>query len=85
MNDEFQGALAAMKQVYVDGLKGGLLATAADQLQISQEKWAAFRDAECKFRSYQWGGVSREGGSTCVLSMTAERAIELRQIWSIRE
>ncbi len=51
----------------------------ADALRDAQRAWIPFRDANCALEAAQWGGGTGGGPATvsCLLSMTAERALAL--------
>ena len=50
-----------------------------ETLRAAQRAWIAFRDAECGYAYAQWGAGSMRhiAGTSCMLDMTATRAIEL--------
>jgi uncharacterized protein YecT (DUF1311 family) len=54
----------------------------AEALREAQRAWVAFRDAECRLAYAQWGSGSMRhiAGSECMMRMTAERALELRDM-----
>ena len=54
-------------------------AVRAKTLRDAQRAWIPFRDAECAFDYSIWGSGSLRQiyGSSCILQMTADRAIEL--------
>ena len=54
------------------------------ELKKSQRAWITFRDAECAFQYFYWreGTISRLFGSSCVLYKTAERTLDLQEIFS---
>ena len=50
------------------------------KLIAAQKAWIAFRDAECaSLYDEDWGTLSRVIASSCVLSMTVKRTIDLEQ------
>lgn len=53
-----------------------------DQLRDAQRAWIAYRDAECGLRFALWSGgtIRMIIGSNCLLTETAERALELRDL-----
>lgn len=59
--------------------------TAADSLRDAQRAWIAWRDAECAFQYDRYGGGSMRtiASANCQMSMTAQRALDLRamQVW----
>lgn len=54
----------------------------AEALRGAQRAWIAFRDAECALARAFWGSGSmgRIAGASCMLEMTADRAIDLRAL-----
>lgn len=56
--------------------------TAADGLRDAQRAWIAWRDAECAFQYDRYGGGSMRtiASANCRMSMTAQRALELRAL-----
>lgn len=54
-------------------------ANRAEALRDAQRAWISFRDGECGFAYAQWGSGSMRhiAGNSCLLQMTAERAIRL--------
>ena len=59
-------------------------AARADSLRDAQRAWIAFRDAECGLVYAMWGAGSMRNiaSANCKLEMTAERALELRNLGS---
>ena len=55
---------------------------AADSLLAAQRAWIAWRDAECAFQYDRYGGGSLRtiASANCQMSMTAQRALELRDL-----
>lgn len=55
---------------------------AADSLLAAQRAWIAWRDAECAFQYDRYGGGSMRtiASANCQMSMTAQRALELRAL-----
>ncbi len=53
-----------------------------DALRDAQRAWIAFRDANCllAFARWQVGSIRHVVGANCHLTMTAQRAIELRDM-----
>ena len=56
--------------------------TAADSLRAAQRAWIGWRDAECAFQYDRYGGGSMRSvaSANCQMSMTAMRALELRDL-----
>lgn len=54
----------------------------AEALLAAQRAWIAFRDAECDLAHAEWGSGSMRNiaWADCQMQMTAERAIELRDM-----
>ena len=54
----------------------------SDALREAQRAWIAFRDADCGARYAMWqdGTIRTIVGANCHLTMTAQRAIELRDM-----
>lgn len=54
----------------------------ANALRDAQRAWIAFRDADCTARYAMWqdGTIRSIVGANCHLTMTAQRAIELRDM-----
>lgn len=52
------------------------------RLRDAQRAWIAFRDADCSFRydMYRGGTIRNIVGANCSLVMTAQRALELRDM-----
>lgn len=52
----------------------------ADSLLAAQRAWIAWRDSECRFQYDRYGGGSMRSiaAANCRMSMTAQRALELR-------
>lgn len=48
-----------------------------EALALSQERWTAWRDAECRYRAliYEGGSLARVVAAQCVADVTADRAI----------
>ena len=53
-----------------------------DALRDAQRAWIAFRDADCTARYAMWqdGTIRTIVGANCQLTMTAQRALELRDM-----
>lgn len=72
LNREYKGARNAY----------GADPTAAASLRDAQRAWIAWRDAECTFQHDRYGGGSMRtiAAANCRMSMTAQRALELRAL-----
>lgn len=59
----------------------------AEMLRAAQRAWIPFRDAECGFAYAQWGAGSMRhiAGTSCMLDMTATRAIELFEMREVMQ
>ena len=53
-----------------------------DALRDAQRAWIAFRDADCGARYAMWqdGTIRTIVGANCLMTMTAQRALELRDM-----
>lgn len=59
-----------------------MFAARAEKLRDAQRAWIAFRDAECALDYAEWGSGSMRNiaYADCVMTMTAERTIDLRRM-----
>jgi len=57
-------------------------ASMADALREAQRAWVEFRDAQCALAYAFWGSGTMRwiAGASCMMEMTAERAIDLRAL-----
>jgi uncharacterized protein YecT (DUF1311 family) len=74
-----------MRQLRAADATGDIAApdmTREGTLREAQRAWIVFRDAECRaqYALYGTGSLRQVVGANCVMSETAERAIELRQM-----
>jgi uncharacterized protein YecT (DUF1311 family) len=68
---------AALNVAYRKAMKD-LNARQKAKLQAAQRAWIAFRDAECaSYEDQDWGTLSSNNASMCVLRMTVMRTIDL--------
>ena len=82
LNEEYQATMQALRGRDSTGDVAAPDMTRERTLREAQRAWIAFRDAECRAQYALWGtGTLRQVvGANCVMSETAERAIELRQM-----
>lgn len=61
---------------------GSAAEPAAPVLKQAQRDWIAFRDSSCKFQSirYQGGTAGGPAAATCLMQMTGEQALHLREL-----
>jgi len=61
---------------------GSAAEPAAPVLKQAQRDWIAFRDSSCKFQSirYQGGTAGGPAAATCLMQMTGEQALHLRDL-----
>lgn len=82
LNEEYRETMVWAKasdqddQEYFPGF-----ANRANALRDAQRAWIAFRDAECALDYAVWGAGSMRhiAGTGCIMTLTAERTIQLRQ------
>lgn len=81
LNEEYQALRAAF-----EGLNGGVGGATSDELLIAlrdaQRAWIAFRDADCglRYTLYLGGTIRSIVGANCHMTMTARRALALRDM-----
>ncbi len=76
-DDELKIQDAALNAAYRKAMKD-LNPRQKTKLQAAQRAWIAFRDAECaSYEDQDWGSLSTNNASTCVLHMTVMRVIDL--------
>lgn len=83
LNAEYRETMDFMKAMDADEAESfPEFAVRAETLRDAQRAWIAFRDAECALAYAQWGAGSMRhiAGSECMMRMTAERALELRDM-----
>ena len=67
---------AEMKQL------GSAAEPAAPELKKAQRDWIGFRDASCRFQAlrFQGGTAGGPAAATCLMQLTAEQALRLRDL-----
>lgn len=82
LNDEYKATMEQLRDADATGDIAAPDLTRVATLREAQRAWIAFRDAECRAQYALWGGgtLRQVVGANCVMSETAERAIELRQM-----
>lgn len=67
---------AQMERAFIRA-RDGASPVRAGALATSQERWSAWRDAECEYRAlvYEGGSLARVVRAQCVADLTADRAI----------
>lgn len=80
LNEEYQATQAMNAQA--DDTGASPVMDRTDALRDAQRAWIAFRDADCAARYAMWqdGSIRTIVAANCHLSMTAQRAIELRDM-----
>jgi uncharacterized protein YecT (DUF1311 family) len=80
LNEEYQATQALLAQQDADGLSRIMDLT--DALRAAQRAWITFRDADCtaQYALWQDGTIRSIVGANCHLTMTASRAIALRDM-----
>lgn len=80
LNEEYKWTQMANEAADEQGLSQVL--DRSDALRDAQRAWIAFRDADCTARYAMWqdGTIRTIVGANCHLTMTAQRAIELRDM-----
>lgn len=79
----FDSALRQAREADADLAQLGSAADpAAPVLEQAQEAWVAYRDASCLYESVRWQGGTAGGPASadCMLQLTAEQALRLRDI-----
>ncbi|PZX17647.1 uncharacterized protein YecT (DUF1311 family) [Palleronia aestuarii] len=79
MNEEYRSTRSFLGDLDQDGAPAG---ARADALGSAQRTWLAFRDAECGLRYLRWqdGTIRSVIFASCMLDLTAERALALRDM-----
>lgn len=82
LNEEYGTTMSLLREEDETGDLAAPGMTREGALREAQRAWIAFRDAECRAQYARWGGgtLRQVVGANCVMSETAERAIELRQM-----
>ncbi|MFP7570808.1 lysozyme inhibitor LprI family protein [Marivita sp. S2033] len=80
LNEEYKATQSALADMDRQGVIAGMVRT--DALRDAQRAWIAFRDADCGARYAIWqdGTLRTIVGANCHLTMTAQRALELRDM-----
>ncbi|MFA8385286.1 MAG: lysozyme inhibitor LprI family protein [Pelagibaca sp.] len=80
LNEEYNWTQMANDTADEQGLSEVL--DRSDALREAQRAWIAFRDADCTARYAMWqdGSIRTIVGANCHLTMTAQRALELRDM-----
>ena len=80
LNEEYKATQQANEAADTDGHSPVM--DRSDALRDAQRAWIAFRDADCAARYAMWqdGTIRTIVGANCQLTMTAQRAIELRDM-----
>ncbi|MCR9107587.1 lysozyme inhibitor LprI family protein [Marivita sp. XM-24bin2] len=80
LNEEYKWTQMANETADEKGLSQVM--DRSDALRDAQRAWIAFRDADCTARYAMWqdGTIRTIVGANCHLTMTAQRAIELRDM-----
>ncbi|WP_323717194.1 lysozyme inhibitor LprI family protein [Paracoccus aminovorans] len=83
LNRQYDRALKAAKAADAElAALGSAAEPAAPALQQAQHDWVAFRDSSCRYESlrYQGGTLGGPAAQDCVLQLTAQQALRLRNI-----
>lgn len=82
LNEEYASTMEDFRDRDASGDVAAPDMTRVGTLREAQRAWIAFRDAECRAQYAIWGGgtLRQVVGANCVLTETAERAVELRQM-----
>ena len=83
LNEEYQKSMSWAKSAdQEDQEYFPEFANRASALRDAQRAWIAFRDAECSLAYAAWGAGSMRhiAGNDCIMTLTAKRAIEVRNI-----
>lgn len=80
LNEQYQATQAVNAEADAAGYSS--LTDRTDALLNAQRAWIAFRDADCSARYAMWqdGTIRTIVGANCHLTMTAQRALELRDM-----
>lgn len=80
LNEEYKATQQVNEAADTDGLSQVM--DRSDALRDAQRAWIAFRDADCGARYAMWqdGTIRTIVAANCHLTMTAQRAIELRDM-----
>ncbi|WP_292292721.1 lysozyme inhibitor LprI family protein [Marivita sp.] len=80
LNEQYQATQAHAAEM--DAAVPSSMMDRSDALRDAQRAWIAFRDADCGARYAMWqdGTIRTIVGANCQMTMTAQRAIELRDM-----
>jgi len=80
LNEQYQATQAHAAEM--DTAVPSSMMDRSDALRDAQRAWIAFRDADCGARYAMWqdGTIRTIVGANCQMTMTAQRAIELRDM-----
>ena len=80
LNEQYQATQAHAAEM--DAAVPSSMMDRSDALRDAQRAWIAFRDADCGARYAMWqdGTIRTIVGANCRMTMTAQRAIELRDM-----
>jgi len=81
LNDEFRQTMDWAKAADIEeAVYFPEFANLANSLRSAQRAWITYRDAECELDYSIWGSGSMRhiAGTACIMQLTAERTIELR-------
>lgn len=80
LNENYRAAVAAAKEQDVSLKEQAIQPGAAASLVKAQRAWVAFRDAECdrRFELYKDGTIRTNIASSCLLQLTAARALDFQ-------
>jgi len=82
LNDEYTKTMLLAKESDQDDMEiSPEYANRSKDLRTAQRAWITFRDAECELEYAIWGAGSMRNiaGSGCIMRLTAQRAIALRE------
>jgi uncharacterized protein YecT (DUF1311 family) len=82
LNEEYRTTMSDLRRQDASGDIAAPDLTREGTLREAQRAWITFRDAECRaqYALYGTGSLRQIVGANCVMSETAERAIELRKM-----
>nr|WP_223998518.1 lysozyme inhibitor LprI family protein [Aureimonas sp. SA4125] len=80
LNENYLSATAAAKEQDASLVEQSIEPGAAKSLVKAQRAWITFRDAECdrRFELYKDGTIRTNIASSCLLMLTATRALDLQ-------
>lgn len=82
LNAAYQRTRASFRDADASGDVGPT--SRSDALLAAQRAWITYRDAECALQYARWdmGSMRNIAGANCLMGLTAERTIELRDMLS---